>query len=108
MKIILIIIGIHAMLVGFALLLAGIMSLAVPSATQVNASRQQFEAERQKGFWRYTAFCINQIKTARTRGILFAISNWPEQPKSRRMIYIGVSCLVVATAIGYHLGIFDS
>ena len=96
------------MLVGFALLVAGFMSLAAPSDADVEANRQRGVAERRKGLWRYVAFCISQMATARSQGMSLVISHWPERPGSRRMIYIGAVCLAVAAVIGYHLGVFDS
>jgi hypothetical protein len=108
MKTLLVIVAVHALLIGFGLLLAGIGSLAAPSDAEIEASRQEFENERKKGFWRYVFFCLGQYGSGQTRGFSLAVSHWPERPEGRWMIYAGVGCLIVAAGIGYHFGVFDS
>jgi hypothetical protein len=108
MNIFLMIIAIHAALVGFALVFAGFASLVAPTDQEVETDRKLFETERAKGIWRYTIFCIGQAGAAKSKGLNLAISHWPERSNCRHLIYAGAACLAMAALIGYHLGTFDS
>ena len=107
MRTFLINVGVHALLIGFAFITAGFMSLAVPSEPEIEANRQKDEQERKKGFWSYLSFCLGQYGSAESRGFSSTVSHWSERPEGRRMIYAGIGCLLIAIAIGYYFGVFD-
>jgi hypothetical protein len=108
MHVVLVILGIHAMLIGFALLLAGFVSLVAPNESEVAASRRAYETEREKSWWRGQLFALGQVASARSRGLSLAVSHWSERPQCRKLIYFGTACLAVAAVVGYYLGVFDS
>jgi hypothetical protein len=98
----LIIIGIHAVLLGFAFLFAGFMSLVPLSEAEEEVRRRSYEAARGKSWWHGLAFALGEAASARYRGFSLAITHWPDRPHSRQLVYTGVLCLAVAAIIGYH------
>lgn len=108
MNTVLMIIGIHAALVGMALVFAGFVLLIAPTAEEQEAMREIAEAERAKGLWHYTIFCVGEAYAARVHGIVNAVSHWRKQPQARKLIYGGAACLAIAVLIGIHLGAFKS
>ena len=100
--------GIHAMLLGLGLLIAGFMTVAAPSAEEMAALRTAYEAERAKSWLRGQLFGLRQAISSRSRGFRMLIIHWPQRPQGRRLVYVGAFCLAIAAAIGYHLGVFDS
>ncbi len=105
MNTVLIIVAIHAVLIGFGLVFGGVMALAEPTDEELELTREAFEKERQKSRWR--AYYLYSSKY-RYRGFSLAIAHWPHRPECRRLIYGGVVCLAVAAVIGYHLGALNS
>jgi hypothetical protein len=108
MNTLLMIIAIHALLVGFGLVLGGIMAIAAPSNQEIAAMRAAYEAERAKGWWRGQIFGFRQAMSARARWFEMLAIHWPERPQGRKLVYVGAFCLAIAAAIGYHFGVFDS
>ena len=102
------IVGINAMLLAFAFLFAGIMSLASQSTAELDAQRKAYEEARAKSWLHALIFSLGQAASAKNRSWLLAISHWPERPHCRQLVYTGTACLLVAAAIGHHFGVFSS
>jgi hypothetical protein len=105
---VLIIIGVHAVLLGFALLFAGFMTLVIPSEQETKESQRAYEIERAKSWWRGQVFAFQQAASAKYRWPELMIDHWPQRPQSRKLVYFGVLCLAIAAAVGYHFGVFTS
>lgn len=106
MKILGIIVGIHALLAGCGFLLAGVVSLAVPSNEEIQEQRREFEAQLKKGLLHYTMFYLRHLILHDVKWIYSAISHWPQRRESRRLIYVGIACMAVAAVVGYFLEVF--
>lgn len=108
MHTLLVILGIHSVLFGFALTFAGFVTLATPDNEEIEEQRKAYEAERGKGRLNGFLFGMGQVSAARGRALEMAISHWPKRPQSRKLIYAGVACLLIAAVIGYYLDVFKS
>ena len=108
MDTVLTIIGIHAVLLGFACFIAGFGSLAAPSQSEIDASRRAYEVEREKSWWHGFTFALGQAASARNRGLSLSVSHWPDRPEARKFMYAASGFIAVAALIGYHFGIFAS
>jgi hypothetical protein len=102
------IIGIHAVLLGFAFTFGGFMVLSAPSKEETDAWRAQYDAAREQSRWRGFAVAARQAANARSQGLAMAVSHWPERRPARMLVYTGLICLAVAAAIGWHFGMFAS
>lgn len=94
------IVGIHAVLIGFALLFGGFLTLVAPSQQETEAIRREYERERAKSWGKGFVFSLGQAGSARGRVLSQAVSHWSERPQSRRLIYFGLACLGIAAAVG--------
>ena len=107
MNTLLIIIGIHAVLLGFAFLFAGFLSIGIPSEAEEETRRTAYEAERSRSWWHGLVFALGEAASARHRGYSLAVSHLCDRPHSRQLIYTGAVCLVIAAAIGYHFRVIQ-
>jgi hypothetical protein len=103
-----IIIGIHAVLLGFAFAFAGFMVIAAPSIEETESMRTAYRVERAKSWLHGQIFAWRQASRSRARGLSMFIAHWPERQQGRRLLYFGASCLVIAAVVGYHFGMFHS
>jgi hypothetical protein len=104
----LMIVGIHAVLFGFAFLFGGFMTIAAPSTVETEELRRAWEAARARSWFHGQLEALRQASRAKGRGIALFIVHWPERPQGRKLMYAGAICLAIAAAVGYHLGVFAS
>lgn len=102
-----VIVGIHAVLLGFAFALAGYMSLVSPDEHELSEFRAQIQAVTQKKGWLQAQMYAWRWQR-HFRSLSHTISNWQQRPQARRLLYIGAGFLAIAAAVGYTLGAFSS
>jgi hypothetical protein len=102
------ILGFHAVILGFALLLAGAGVIASPTDAEQEALRRGMQAAGQKSWWHAQLFALQNVPWNRYMAFGLLIERWPERPLGRKLVYSGLVSLFVAAAVGFHFGIFSS
>ena len=108
METLLLIVGIHAVVLGFACIFGGFLVIGAPSDAEINAMRADYESRQAKGWLHGQFFNLAQVLSFRPRALSTFLTHWPERPEGRRLIYVGGLFLAIAAAIGYHFGVFSS
>ena len=97
-------IGIHAVLLGFAFAFAGWMSL-ISDENESSELREGVQCARQKSWLQAQLYVLRwQRQFGSTSRV---IGNWQERSLARRLIYVGAGFLAIAAAVGYDLGVFS-
>ena len=97
-------IGIHAVLLGFAFAFAGWMSL-ISDENESSELREGVQCARQKSWLQAQLYVLRwQRQFGSTSRV---IGNWQERSLARRLIYVGAGFLALAAAVGYDLGVFS-
>src|SRR3954466_436321 len=100
----LLIIAIHALLLGFGFLFAGWMSLLIAEEDEQTEFNKGYKEARRQGWlegWRYySRFRSNLTSTHRIS------AHWTERPDARKYIYAGVALLLFAAVLGIPLGAY--
>ncbi len=105
MHTILVLLGIHAVLLGFAFAFAGWMSLISPDENESSELREGVQCARQKSWLQAQLYVLRwQRQFGSTSRV---IGNWQERSLARRLIYVGAGFLAIAAAVGYDLGVFS-
>src|SRR5438132_7968028 len=107
MNTLLMIIAIHAMLIGAGLLLAGFGVIASPTESEAEALRRGYDTACKKSWWHAQGFVLRHYPN-RLTAPGFLIERWPERPLGRKLVYSGLVSLFVAAALGFHFGVFHS
>jgi hypothetical protein len=107
MRILGLILAMHAFIAGMALLIAGLAVLGSPSDADTEALRKEIEEERKKGWLNYFFFSTGYAASTQLQGWSMVIAHWPERPKGRKLIYVGAAFVAVAAVIGFSFGLFD-
>jgi hypothetical protein len=100
-----VLLGIHALLLGFAFAFAGWMSLISPDENESSELRAGVQSARQKSWLQGQLYVLRwQQQFGSTSRI---VANWQARPLARRLIYVGAGFLGVAAAVGSGLGVFS-
>lgn len=108
METLLMIVGLHAVLLGFACFVAGLGLLAAPRESEIQAERRAYEIEHDKSWWHGFVFAVGQAASVRRRSLASAVSHWPDRPEARKFMYAAAALIVIAALIGHHFGVFSS
>ena len=104
MHTLLVLLGIHAVLLGFAFVFAGWMSLISPDENETSELREGVQSARQKSWLQAQLYVLRwQRKFGSASRIL---GNWQERSSTRRLVYVGAGFLAIAAAFGYDLRVF--
>ena len=82
------IIGIHAVLLGFAFALGGFVTIAAPTTEESDALRRSYELARSRSWSAGLLESLRQTQTARVHGLSLFVEHWPDRPQGRRTCYI--------------------
>ena|SRR6476661_4275055 len=102
MRIFLIIVGVHAVLLGIVLLLAGYFTLLTPEADEEAQSKKDYENARRKGWleaWRWD----NRYRRDLT-SLPRLSAHWSQRPDARKYAYSGAALFAIGVAIFISLG----
>jgi uncharacterized membrane protein len=102
----LMIIGFHAVILGFALVIAGIGVIASPTEAESEAFNRGIQAARQKSWWHAQLFALQNMPWNRFIAFALLIERWPERPLGRKLVYFGILFLAIAAGVGYHFEVF--
>lgn len=100
----LLIVAIHALLLGFGFLFAGWMTLLGVEADEEARIKKDYEKARQKG--RLAAWLWYDRYRRSFAGVQRISAHWTERPDARKYIYAGVAFLTVAAVLGIPLGAY--
>jgi hypothetical protein len=100
----LLILAIHGLLVGFALLFAGWCILLMAEADEEAEVKRGYEEARNRGWFEvlhwYTRFHRNFASPSRLA------ANWKARQDARRFIYVGLAFVGLAAILGFPLGAY--
>jgi hypothetical protein len=100
----LLLVAIHALILGSACLIAGWCTLIGADAQEIAETKQRFERARQQG-WFATWQCYAQYR--HDFGSVSRIaSHWMRRPDARKFIYVGAAFLAFAAVVGFPLGVY--
>jgi len=102
----LMIVGFHAVILGFALVIAGVGVIASPTEAESEAFNRGIRAARQKSWWHAQLFALQNMPWNRFMAFALLIERWPERPLGRKLVYFGILFLAIAAAVGYHFEVF--
>jgi hypothetical protein len=104
MHTILVLLGIHAVLLGFAFAFAGWMSLISPDENESLELRAGVQSARQKSWLQAQLYVLRWQRQFGSASRI--IDNWQKRSLARRLIYVGAGFLAIAAAVGFDLGVF--
>jgi hypothetical protein len=100
----LLIVAIHALLFGFALLFAGWCTLIAASDGEEAEFKESYQLARRQGRFKawlcYRRFRRNFASVARMA------ANWTNRADARKLVFAGLAFLVIAAILGFPLGAY--
>lgn len=102
MRIFLVIVGVHALLLGFVLLLAGWGALLTPEADEEAQAKKDYENARRKG-WLEAWLWDNRYRRDLTSFRRLS-AHWSQRPDARKYVYAGAALLAIGVVIFISLG----
>jgi hypothetical protein len=103
MHVLLVIIGAHAVILGFGFALAGWMALIAPDEHELADLKTRGEIARQKSWLQAQLFALQWQR--QFSSVYRIAAHWGDRPQARKLIYVGVAFLAVAAAVAYCLGL---
>jgi len=104
MRTFLLIVAIHALLLGFGLLIAGWMTLLMAEADEQAEFKKGYQDARRKSWldaWRYYSRFRSQFTSTQRIS-----AHWAQRPEARKYIYSGAAFLAAAALLGVPLGAY--
>jgi hypothetical protein len=104
MKTLLLIIAIHALLLGFAFLIEGWASLLGVEPEEEAQIKKDYERARQNGWFEaWLSYCRYRSNFGSVQRLS---AHWAERPDARKFIYVGTAFMGVAALLGIPLGTY--
>lgn len=101
----LLILAIHALLLGFGFSFAGYCTLLVTNEAEEAEIKEASERARQQG-WIQRLLLARRIRYSLTRFSRIS-SNWTQRSDARKYLYLGLAFLVLAAVLGLPLGAYN-
>ena|ERR1043165_1542917 len=107
MHTLLVIVGIHCVLFGFAFLIAGWSQLASPDKRDIEDRTLEWQVAKEQGWRGIIGLTMETFARGRWPRDDLLRRNWNNQPSAKKFLFAGGLFLLLAAITGYFLGVFN-
>jgi hypothetical protein len=100
----LLIVAVHAVVLGFGFSFAGCLTLLVASDAEEAAFKESYQLASQRG-WFNAWLCRRRFRRDLT-SFSRMMANWTNRPEARKLLCAGLAFLAIAAILGLPLGAF--